>query len=304
MSRDRRWTRIVLPALLSTLLWSAAEAQDRPAASGPDAEQAPEASPAPERADLSAANELLREAKYEEAELLLAELAESFPDDPALLLMRGEVLLAIGRAADALTVLEHGVEIEAERPRIHFQLASARAATGDVEGAVAAYGRELELNPDGDLQLMALLNRSLLLAKDRQWDAAADDLNEILARDAERREAYGDLATLYLEAGRADDAEQALARGLEAGFQSAAHYYSLGARFYSAERHEEAMKAFEIALEIDPTHARAVRSMAAALEKVDRGEEALEQLRRYLELAPQAADAAQIRERLKAAENH
>jgi tetratricopeptide (TPR) repeat protein len=309
--------RKVVPALLLLLLFLLAvaapsvQAQEDPLAGLATAnvdEPEPEAAPT---ADLSEANDLVRKEEYAEAEALLAELQREFPEDPALLLMRGELLLSLQRADEALEVLSKSAELDPERPRTHFQLATARLAGGDVDGALEAFARECELSDDAQVLALARLNRSMLLQQQRKWTEAAVELKTILAmraedvetyRDLVPVEAYGDLASLYLQVGETDDAAAAVEDGRKAGFRSSPHYYSLGARLYSAKRFEESVAAFEMALEIDPRLARAERSLAAALEKLDRREEAVTHLQRYLELAPDADDAEQVAERIRTAQ--
>ena len=89
-------------------------------------------------------------------------------------------------------------------------------------------------------------------------------------------------------------ASEALERGKAAGFSSAQHYYSLGARLYRDERMEDASKAFAQALEVDPKFARAERSLGNVHEKLGNSEEAVVHFKRYLELAPNAPDAKRI----------
>jgi superkiller protein 3 len=242
---------------------------------------------------------------------LLAALQREFPEDSALLLMRGELLLSLRRADEALELLSKSAELDPERPRTHFQLASAKLAGGDVDGALEAFARECELSDDAQVLALARLNRSMLLQQQRNWTEAAVELKTILTMRAEDLEsygdlvpveAYGDLASLYLQVDKIDDAAAAVEEGWKAGFRSSPHYYSLGARLYSAERFEESVAAFEKALEVDPRLARAERSLAAALEKLDRREEAVKHLQRYLELAPDADDAEQVAERIRTAQ--
>jgi tetratricopeptide (TPR) repeat protein len=267
----------------------------------------PPADPATEQAapepgpDFQEVNELVREARYEEAEEALAAMQESFPDDPGLLLMRGEVLLALGRAGEARDVLQRGVDVGGDLPRMNFQLATALVATGEFDGALAAFAREIEVDENAEIRTMARLNRYMLFDRAERWDEAAAELEAVLLLQPERVEVFGDLASLLLRAGETERAAEALDRGRAAGFSSAAHYYSLGARMFSDEQHEAAVSAFSKALEIDPALAQAERSLAAALDKLGREEAAVEHLRRYLELKPDAPEAAAIAERIEAA---
>ena len=253
----------------------------------------------PAGVDLSQANELVRSGAYAEAERALAALQTEHPDEPRLLLMRGEVLLALGKQEQALPLLRRTVELDPERPRAHFQLATALQGSGDREGALEAYAEEINLNDDVQVQAMARLNRSLLLEQQQDWSGSAAELHAALELAPGRLEAYGDVASLYLRAGELDAAADSLEQGLARGFRSAKHQYILGARYYEKQAYEEAIKFLLQALEIDPGLAEAERSLAGALDQVGREAEALEHLRRYLELEPEAPDARRVRDRIR-----
>ena len=258
---------------------------------------------APAGVDMSQANELVRAGKFPEAEELLASLSAEAPDDPRVLLLHGEVLLVLGRHADALPLLRKSAELETDRPRVHFQLAAALQATGDRKGALEALARELEINENTQVQVMVRLNRSVLLEQERDWKGSAAELEAMLALEPGRVQAYGDVASLYLRAGDLDAAAASLSTGLEQGFRSAEHQYILGARYAEKKAYEPAIEALLLALEIDPGLARAERSLASALDQVGRDAEALVHLKRYLELKPDAPDSQRVHERIREIES-
>jgi tetratricopeptide (TPR) repeat protein len=309
MQRSRKLEQVVIPLLAIFFLALAALAQEQPPVQAvdpltgkllnPPASEEIEQSP---RADLTEANALVAESNYAEAEALLAGLQPEFPDDPSLLLLRGELLLALGRPEEARTVLEHGAEIDPKRPRMHFQLGTALASTGQRQAALAAFAGELEVNQDEAVRTLAHLNRSLLLQQERKWDEAVSELEAVLEIQPSRTEIYGELVALYIQSGKISEAMETMERGASAGFSSSGHYYSLGARLYRDERYEDAISMLTRAVELEPGLALAERSLAAALEKLGRDREAAEHLRRYLELNPDAPDAAAVTEKLKSSE--
>ena len=254
-----------------------------------------------ERADLTEVNEMVRGGAYAEAEVSLAALQEEFQDDARILMMRGEVLLALGRADDALPVLRRCVEVDPERPRLSFQLATALQSIGDRPGAIDAFGREIELNDDPLVKVMAHLNRYVLREQEKDWSGAVAELEAVLALEPTRVEVHGEIASLYLKAGQLDDAAAQLKAGADAGFRSAKHMYSLGARYLKEKGYAAAAEAFGTALEIDPAFADAERNLAVALDQLGRGDEAVLHFRRYLELRPDAPDSQQISEWIREA---
>ncbi|NIM61931.1 MAG: tetratricopeptide repeat protein [Acidobacteria bacterium] len=289
----------VLPSIAVILLAAAPfEAQKIDPLTGKVVEQAPP--PEPATADLSEANEKVKAQDYAGAEALLATLQEQFPEDPALLALRGELLVALGRIDEAIPVLQEVAELDPESARVQFQLGTALASNGNRPAAIDAFGKAVDLSEEPRLRFLARMNRSLLFQQQRQWSAAAAELEAALELDPSRSEAWADLATLYLDAEDLDGALAALQKGAAAGHRSARHFYSVGARLYKAERFEEARGVFETVIEIEPTHARAERSLAATLEKLDRSEQALAHWARYLELAPGAPDRDQVTQKLNA----
>jgi tetratricopeptide (TPR) repeat protein len=212
--------------------------------------------------------------------------------------LRGELLVALSRIDEAIPILRKVAGIAPERPRVHFQLGTALASSGDKPGALEAFGKELTYSKEPQVRLLAHMNRSMLYQQQRQWNEAATELEFALELDPSRPEIWADLVTLQLDSGDLDGALAALQNGSDAGHRSARHYYSVGARLFKAERFSDARGAFTEVLAIEPTHTRAVRSLAATLEKMGEEEAALEQWARYLELAPGAADADQVAQKL------
>jgi len=254
------------------------------------------------QADLTAANDLVRAGDYAAADAELAALQERFPDDPRLLFMRGEVVLSLSKPAEALPLLQRAVELDGTRPRLHFQLGMALLRTGDRDGALAAFAKEVEVNDDPQVKIMARLNRTQILAQSGKWLDAAAELEAVLALDPARVEAYGDIASFYLEAGQLDRAQQTLDAGLDKGFRSARHRYVLGTRYYGSENYEAAAGAYRKALALDPDLAEAERGLGGALDQLGQEADAASHLKRYLQLKPGAADADRVRERIRTIE--
>jgi tetratricopeptide (TPR) repeat protein len=255
----------------------------------------PEVPPGP---DLTEANELITAEEYEKADEVLAAVLAEFPDDPGTLFMRGEVLLALGRPEDARPLLEKTVELDPERLRAHFQLGAALQAAGEAEAALAAFAREIELNEEPQVQIMARMNCSIIYEQQQKWDQAAAEMEAIITIDPDDPRSYGDLASLYLQAGELEKVTDVLVRGVEAGFSSPQHYYILGSRYYRKEAYEQAAEAFADALELNSNFPDAEKSLGGTLQKLDRNQDAALHFKRYLELVPDAPDAKEIKKHI------
>ena len=101
------------------------------------------------------------------------------------------------------------------------------------------------------------------------------------------------------EANAALAAVDALERGEQAGFDSAAHWYSVGARAFKAEEFGSAADLFQRSIAIDAETPDPHRSLAETLVRLDRESEAVGHFERYLELKPSAADADQVRSEIE-----
>lgn len=269
--------------------------------SAEEATPPPAVAPAAPRADLAPARELVRSGKLDEADQLLVQLQQSHPDDPALLLLRGEILNSSGKPAEAIGPLRHAAELAPQKTRIHFNLGAALASTGDSTGALAAFGKEIEINTDPKVKALARINRSILFQKDKKLTEAAAEIEEALVLDPERRDAYGDLIDLYVDSGHLDDAARAADRALEAGSCSARSCYRVGVAFFNQKAAEKAVKYFQKSIELQPDLAQGELALARALDQMEKRAEAEPHYKRYLELRPDAPEANDINKRLKPA---
>jgi tetratricopeptide (TPR) repeat protein len=249
--------------------------------------------------DLTQANELITAQEWQQADDLLAAILVEWPEDVGTLLMRGEVLLALQKPADARPLLEKVVELAPDHPRANFQLAAVLQSAGESEAALEHFAREIELNEAPEVRIMAHTNRSIIFEQEEKWAEAAAEMEAVVAIDPDDPRYYGDLASLYLQAEDLPKVADALARGSEAGFASYQHYYILGSRYYRQEEFELAAGAFEQALELNPNYPAVEKSLGGTMEKLGRNADAAAHFERYLELAPDAADAKGMKKHIK-----
>ncbi len=142
----------------------------------------------------------------------LEALATAAPDNPVVLGLLAEALLAAGRAREAASRAERAATLEPPAPGALLTLAAAHVASGRVSEALAAYERATSLYPADARawrQLCALQYQTGALAR------AASACRETLRRDPADPEALYFLAVSLDGAGRAGEALEA-AHALEA----------------------------------------------------------------------------------------
>ncbi len=261
----------------------------------------PESAAVVARADLGPARDLVRASQFEQAEKLLSEAQQSYPDDASLLLLRGEVLNQLQRSEQAVDVLRHAVEVAPEKLRAHFALGTALSLQGNATGALEAFAKEIEINQDAKVQVLARLNRSILFQKNGNLAEAASELEQVIALEPTNSQAHGDLADLYLSLGRTDDAARLIDEASAAGLRSARLHYRAGVAYYNQKAFDKAILSFQKAVEIQPDLADAELNIARSYDRLGKTEDANAHLRRFLELRPDAPEAAEIRKRTGAA---
>jgi len=152
---------------------------------------------------------------------------------------------------------------------VRFVIARSRAMQGEVDSAMAEYGRVLRLKPD-------------------------------------LFEAHFDLAGLYEKLRKTDDALREYCRAAEINPVDAETQYDLGV-IYMKEKQDytQAQVHLAEALRLDANHVQATKALGllnlwSAKPDIPEG---VRLLKRYLELQPQAPDSTQIREILKSFES-
>jgi tetratricopeptide (TPR) repeat protein len=165
-----------------------------------------------ELADLYEANKKTQEA---------ASIYARFPDNPAAQERAGEILLADGKAAEAIPHLEFAVQSSPTSAN-RLALATAFFATKDVEKGVTTLNQALTADPKNFAARM--LAGRVLRDHKRYADAAAHFL-EAASIQPEAREPWGELATISVLAENFPQAIAALDRVKALGGETTSHLY-------------------------------------------------------------------------------
>ena len=161
-------------------------------------------------------------ALFEKSLALVDRALKIRPDDAAAHVQRGDTLLVMGRAEDAIAALQEGVRLQGDRATAHGSLARAYwLGQGRVDEAIGEFERSLQLNPDaGYTHLQLALLYSLRgdykaaenIAKEaiRLQDQAMSGATGLIVVGAHTRLGYA-----YYRQGQYDEAIREYRRELE-----------------------------------------------------------------------------------------
>ena len=219
-------------------------------------------------------------------------LAESHPDDTETLARIGETCFearAYGCAAEAFEAV---LALDGSLDKVRVYLGSARYAQGDVDAALAEYGRVPATSEYWDA---ARLEVGRVLQAQGRLDEAARIYRDLLPRRPKDKGLYRALADLRLARGDAQGAFRTLRRGLEHMPGDLHLLFHLGALTVRAGDFDDGVTRVGRVLKADPDHFGALLFLAQ--EFAARGVR-LEEAERYAEraqrLRPNDADVAAV----------
>jgi tetratricopeptide (TPR) repeat protein len=194
------------------------------------------------------------------------EAAAVAPELPEVHTHRGSALRHLGRMDDARRAFLRAIECDERFAPGWAGLGLVEEDTGRPDAARSAFRRALEESGGNGEVILSVLSFALR-RKDLAW--AVEAAERLVAVRPDDPTSLGDLATLYLEAGRVEESLATSRRAaLSAPTDPRAHY-NLGRALVAAGDHEEAAAAFERFLELAPDapNAAAVRQGIEELRK-------------------------------------
>jgi tetratricopeptide (TPR) repeat protein len=195
----------------------------------------------------------------------------------------GAALLQKGRADEAITQLQHALQINPNSMRVHFSLATAFVQRGKVDQAIAEFRNALQINPN---YAQAHYNLGNVLLQKGRVDEAAAHYQQALQIAPGYAQAHNNLGDVFLRKGRVEEAILHYQRALQSDPECAPAYVNLGGILLQRGKADEAIVHFQKALQIKPGFAEAHKSLGNALRQKGRVEEAISQFQQALQLEP------------------
>ncbi len=176
-----------------------------------------------------------------------------------------------GELAEARRAYAQLLELAPQHIRARNNLALLLAETGNVEGALAAFQRAIDL--DGDNPTL-LANRAAVLSLAHRYDAAEADLKKAMRLAPDHVESLVQYAVVRSRRGRWREALEPLRRAVLLDPTHATAWYHLGEAANQTEQLPESVAAFRQAITLAPTMWRAQKGLGNVLDRMGRVEEA------------------------------
>ncbi|MEM7349705.1 MAG: tetratricopeptide repeat protein [Acidobacteriota bacterium] len=238
--------------------------------------------------------------RLDEARTRFARALELAPNCVRALFGLGRVALELGNAEAAATHLEAASRQQPGSSRIRYSLATALRLLGEGDRAAALFDavdsdHRTEVPIALDDPLMAAVNelrrgalaherRGLRAAARGEMRRAVFELQQAVALDPERFEAWHNLGLALLRLGRREEGERELRRLLQRFPQHAPTHLLLGNLAADSNELEEAERRFRSAIAADPRLPGAHQALATLLRRAGRQAEAREHAARVVEL--------------------
>ncbi len=205
------------------------------------------------------------------------------PDNGDLRVAIGNLLMRQGRDKEAAPYLKAGVQATGAKPEVvynyavslmrdkkyHAAIPSLRQVTRDLpdmyqgwlalaqclqqtkqySGAVEAYEKAYQLNPDPKL----VFHLGRCAQKSKQYTKAIGAYEQALAANPGYVKARYNLSLTYMDAKKYDEAVDSFSKLIELEGDTYRAYYSMGLSYYYLGKYEEALDSYNMAYELDET---------------------------------------------------
>jgi len=210
----------------------------------------------------------------------------------------GSLLIAAGRAAEAIELLTQAAELEPDSPEVFYKLGAAQRATGDTAGARESLSRFQELKAGAErqerleLEIGTSLNEAQTLASSNRLAEALERLDRLLQDHPDEARVHTLRAKVLYSLRRQGEALAAIERSRQLDPTQIEPNYLEGMFLLHMNRPAEARVALLRAVSLDPQLGEAYVLLGGAAAKLDHPAEAAAYFERALELG---ADSPSLR---------
>ena len=210
------------------------------------------------------------------------------PDNTAVLNNLGIALRDKGDLDGALTAYRKAIELDPKYAEAHSCLGNALRDKGDLDGAIAAHRKAIELNPKA---AKAHYNLSVALYEKGDLDGTLTACRRAIEQEPKDAEAHSNLGSVLRDKGDLDGAIAAHRKAIELEPKLARAHSNLGSVLRALGDLDGAIAAHRKAIELEPKDAQAHYNLGVALSATGDRQGAIAAYRKAIELEPKLARA-------------
>ena len=263
---------------------------------------APPLDPAEWRSSLDRCTELVQQGRCLEALPKLEYRASGFPHQAKGHYLLGFCRASLGQTTEGIASLRRAHELNPKMSGVALLIGQILMQSGDTPGAAKWFRAEAENTSDPRLQLEAWIALGYLQRDSGETDAAIEAFEKSIALAPARQDAYGELASLYVEADRPDRVAELLTAARRTGPVDIGPLLNLAIARMNDKQYDQARASLDSAMELAASDEQ--RAMVHALIGRcqlgrQRRQEGIASLRKSLELDGDGRFAAECRKILQ-----
>ena len=198
----------------------------------------------------------------------------------------GNMLKAVGQAAEAEAAYRRSLEINPDYFDAHYNLAILLEVAGRLDEAEAAYRHAGDIKPDfAEIHF----NLGNVLKAASKLEQAAAEYRRTVEMVPDHADAHNNLGSVLHELGEFDEATERYHRALEIAPAHAPAHYNLGITLQELGKFDEAIAAYQCALEHKPDYGEAHINLGYALQRSGKLDAAIAAYQRAIEIEPHNA---------------
>ncbi|WP_265944548.1 tetratricopeptide repeat protein [Dechloromonas sp. A34] len=231
---------------------------------------------------------LVVENKLDEAKIQAIAATKACQENNDIHHLLGNILASRGELEDAIGAYIRSIELQPNAPEVHIHLATAYRLRKDDEAAIEHYRLASQLQPQN---AEPHANLGDLLLKSGKFALAHESYQKAIAINPQAPSALSGIALLLQKKGKLESAVEYYEKALAIAPKSATIHCHFGIALQAQNKLSEAVAAYRRALAINPEYAEAHNNLAGALHDQNNLTAVIEHLQKAITIDPGYAEA-------------
>lgn len=237
--------------------------------------------------NLNLALNLQNNGKFQEAEKIYNNLLEKYPDNYDILNLLGVLSFQTKKYTEAIKYITKAIEIKPAAVSYN-NLGHSLTAIKDLDKAICAYQKALELNPDSIETYFSLIR---IFQEKKETDKAIFYYQQIIKINPDNAEAYNNLGLIFRGENNFNDAINCYKKALEINPTYLKAIFNLANVLRAANNFDEAIKYYYKAMELNPEFEEAYNNLGTVFNEKNEKNKAILNYKKAIEINPEFVDA-------------